>query len=195
MKKEISNGIVVIGSSWGGLNALSNILSKMPADTSVPILIVQHQHKNSDGLLTGILKQRTALKVHEGEEKEIIEPGCVYLAPAGYHMLVESDGSISLSTDELINYSRPSVDVLFESAAEVYRSKAIGVVLTGANNDGAMGIKKIKKFGGLTIVQDPKTAEADSMPKAAIKATEIDYIETLDNIADLLIKYTSGSKT
>jgi len=195
MKKENPYGIVVIGSSWGGLKALSNILSKMPADSATPILVVQHQHKNSEGLLTSILKQRTALKVHEGEEKEIIEPGCVYLAPAGYHMLVESDGSLSLSTDELINYSRPSVDVLFESAAEVYRSKTIGVILTGANNDGALGIKKIKEFGGLTIVQDPKTAEADSMPKAAIKATEIDHIETLENIADLLIKYTSGSKT
>ena len=190
MSDNRSYEAVVIGSSWGGLKALSIILSALPENFNVPILVVQHQHKNSEGLLTGILKQRTKLEVLEGEEKELIEPGCIYLAPAGYHMLIEPDRTISLSSDELINYSRPSVDVLFESAVEVYRDKIIGVVLTGANSDGAEGIKKIKKFGGLAIVQDPKTAEADVMPKAAIKATSIDYVESVEKIAEILIKYT-----
>lgn len=187
--------VVVIGSSWGGLNALSIILSQLTEDFPLPILIVQHQHKNSQGLLTGILKQRTLLNVFEAEEKEEINSGCVYIAPAGYHMLIESDKTISLSNDDMVNYSRPSVDVLFESAAEVYREKTIGVILTGANSDGALGMKKIKQFGGLTIVQDPKTAEADSMPKEAIKMADINHIEKLDKIADLLIKYAAGSKT
>lgn len=192
MNDNKSYEVVVIGSSWGGLKALSVILPALPENFNVPILIVQHQHKNSEGLLTGILKQRAKLEVLDGEEKEIIEPGRIYLAPAGYHMLVEPDRTLSLSSDELINYSRPSVDVLFESAVEVYREKTIGVILTGANNDGAEGIRRIKDSGGLTIVQDPKTAEADAMPKAAIKAANIDYVESVENIADLLIKYTSG---
>lgn len=194
MSKKSAYEVVVIGSSWGGLKALSTILSQLTEDFPLPILIVQHQHKNSEGLLTQILKKRTPLNVLEGEEKEKIKPGCVYIAPAGYHMLIESDKTISLSNDEMVNYSRPSVDVLFESAAEVYRGKTIGVILTGANSDGALGMKKVKQFGGLTIVQDPKTAEADSMPKEAIKMTDINHIEKLDKIADLLIKYTSGSK-
>ncbi len=194
MSKKIAYEVVVIGSSWGGLKALSVLLARLNGDFPLPILIVQHQHRNSAGLLAGILKERTLLNVVEAEEKDSIKPGNIYIAPAGYHLLIESDKTVSLSNDDLVNYSRPSVDVLFESAAEVYREKTIGVVLTGANNDGAQGMKRIKQFGGLAMVQNPKTAEADSMPRAAIKTADVDYIATLEDIADLLIKYSSGPK-
>ena len=129
-----------------------------------------------------------SLKIKEADEKEKIEPGTIYISPANYHLMVGNDKCFELSIDERVNFARPSIDVLFESAAGVYKDALIGIVLTGSNNDGANGLKKIKDNGGLAIAQDPDTADAGYMPAAAIAATQVDYILPLNEIMDLLIK-------
>jgi two-component system, chemotaxis family, protein-glutamate methylesterase/glutaminase len=177
---------IVIGASSGGLNALKMVLRGLPADFPVPVIVVQHIGHSPDNYWIRALNNLCALTVKEADEKDEIEPGYVYTAPAGYHLLIESDRTFSLSTDERVNYARPSIDVLFESAARVYKNKLIGIVLTGANNDGAKGLKKIKKEGGLAIVQDPESAESPSMPRAALKATPVDHVLPLEKITELL---------
>ncbi|MEH2084548.1 MAG: chemotaxis protein CheB [Nostoc sp.] len=184
--------IVVIGTSLGGLSALKIVLSNLPADFPVPIAIVQHRHKESSNTLQDLLQESTLLKIHEVEDKEEILPGHIYIAPADYHLLVEP-GHFALSTDEPVSYARPSIDVLFESAADVYTEEVIGVILTGANQDGKQGLKKIKARGGITIVQEPATAESDIMPEAAISAIEVDWILTLLNIASQMVKLCQSS--
>ncbi|CAN5357430.1 chemotaxis protein CheB [soil metagenome] len=178
---------VVIGVSMGGLAALREILSKLPATFPWPIIIVQHISPQSDSLWISILDRITALTVREAEEKDAIKPGFVYLAPPNYHLLVEKNRTFSLSADDKVNYARPSIDVLFESAADAYKHNLIGVILTGANHDGAKGLKAIQDYGGLVIVQDPQTAEAQMMPKAAIQLTKTNYVFSLQKIVDLLI--------
>jgi two-component system chemotaxis response regulator CheB len=133
------------------------------------------------------LRRRTNLKVVDAEDKQWIKPGHVYLAPANYHLLVER-GAFSLSVDDAVSYSRPSIDVLFESAADAYGASVAAVVLTGANSDGARGVKAIKKRGGFVVVQDPKTAEAPSMPTAAIAAARVDQILPLERIGPFLLE-------
>jgi len=177
---------VVIGVSAGGLAALDRILPLLHKNFCVPILIVQHIGADSDSYLPNHFDVRCSIRVKEAEDKEHIQRGNIYFAPPNYHLMVEHDRCIALSIDEKVNYSRPSIDVLFETAAIVYRQKLIGVVLTGANHDGARGLARIKQYGGLTIVQDPDSAEVDTMPKAAIKATEVDQILPLKEIAALL---------
>src|SRR5215210_1601356 len=130
---------VVIGVSAGGLNALSEILSKLPVHFSMPVIIVQHRMKDDNQLLEEVLQSRCSIRVKQADEKEIIRSGMVYTAPANYHLLVETDRTFSLSNDALENFSRPSIDVLFETAAEVYKNELIGIILTGASNDGAKG--------------------------------------------------------
>jgi len=179
---------IVIGASAGGLNAIKTILTPLQAGFAAPILIVQHLSSHSDGYMARYLNEICKINVKEADEKEKILPGNVYIAPSNYHLLVEKDETITLTVDPKVNYSRPAIDVLFDSAAEVYRDELIGIILTGANSDGSEGLKKIKALGGLTIVQDPSTAEADFMPKAAIKSTEVDYILSLNKISDNLIK-------
>ena len=139
---------IVIGASAGGLQALQKILGPLPADFSLPILIVQHRLPTADDLLTFALNESCRLTVKEANEKDYIEPGRVYVAPANYHLLVERDRTLSLSADAKVCYSRPSIDVLFESAADVYLSQLIGIILTGATHDGTAGLKKIKQNGG-----------------------------------------------
>lgn len=185
--KQVSFKIVVIGTSLGGLSALKIILGKLPADFLVPIAIVQHRHKESNNTLQELLQEFTSLPIREVEDKEEMLPGHIYLAPPDYHLLVEP-GHFALSTDEPVCYARPSIDVLFESAADVYTQQVIGVILTGANQDGMQGLKKIKVRGGLTIVQEPTTAESDIMPEAAISAITVDWILTLENIASQVVK-------
>jgi len=181
---------IVIGVSVGGLNALSNILPALLADFPVPVIIVQHiSQDKSDNFLTTILNERCGLRVKEADEKEKIAKGNVYLAPRGYHLLVEKDKTFSLSIDEVVNYSRPSIDVLFESAAEAYSSGLIGIVLTGASSDGANGLKKIKESGGIAIVQDPDTAEGTAMPLSAIQACKVDHKLPLDEIGEFLANF------
>jgi len=190
MKKSIEKGteyeVVVIGVSSGGMEALNILLPSLSENFTLSVIIVQHQHPHSDNFLVRDLGEKCQITVKQANEKEQIKPGVVYIAPPNYHLLIEDDKTFSLSVSERVNYARPSVDVLFETAADVYRDQLIGIILTGANNDGSQGLKKIKESGGLAIVQDPTTAEVDLMPKAAIEATEVDYVLSLQNIGLLL---------
>ena len=180
---------VVIGVSAGGLKALPMVIGQLPETFSVPIVVVQHLSPEGDhGFLIEYLNARSPLAVQEGVEREFLQSGHVYLAPANYHLLIEKDRTLALSVDAKVNYSRPSIDVLFESAATVYAGALIGVILTGASADGAQGLSMIRQMGGLTIVQDPAGAEIDLMPQAAIRAARPDYVVTLAGIAGLLEK-------
>lgn len=168
--------IVVVGGSWGGFDALCELLCSLPADTSVPIVVALHRSPRSrDGALEKMLARCVALEVVTVEDKTPLRPGCVHLAPADYHLLIE-DGSLALSTDALVQFSRPSVDVLFESAADEYAAGVIAIVLTGANSDGAAGVRRIKSQGGVTMAQDPATAAKATMPQAAIDTGQVDHV-------------------
>lgn len=162
--------VVVIGASAGGLEALHAVLGALPADLAAPVVVVQHRHPSSDGLLAELLDRRTALAVAEAEDKQALRAGCALVAPAGYHLLVEA-GHVALSTDDVVRYSRPAIDVTFESAAGTYGAGVLGVVLTGANEDGADGLAAIRRAGGATVVQDPASARRAEMPRAAASAT------------------------
>ncbi len=179
---------VVIGSSAGGIRALSTVLSALPSEFPLPIIIVQHLHPDSGAYLARIFASKCSLKVKQADEKESLKKGVVYIAPPNYHLLIEDDRTLSLSIDAHVHYARPSVDVLFETAIYAYRDKLIGIILTGANDDGSEGVKKIKQMGGYVIVQDPATAEADVMPKAAIAATNVDKILPLKQIGPYLLQ-------
>jgi two-component system chemotaxis response regulator CheB len=179
---------IVIGGSAGGLNALQEILRPLPADFGLPILVVLHRSPSPDDLLTVVLNEPCQLLVKEADQDDVIEPGRVYIAPANYHLLVERDRTLSLSIDAKVCYSRPSIDVLFETAAEVYRSGLIGIILTGANNDGTAGLRRIKKNGGLTIAQDPATAEVKMMPSSAIEENIVDRVVSLTKLSSFLIQ-------
>jgi two-component system chemotaxis response regulator CheB len=179
--------LIVIGCSLGGMYAVEAILAGLPADFCVPIAVVQHRHKHSNEGLPSFLSRSSNLPVVDVEDKQRIEVGTVYLAPADYHLLV-TRGEFNLSVDELVRYSRPSVDVMFESAADAYGPALIGVVLTGANQDGCRGAKRIKQRGGIVLVQDPATAEARTMPEAVIASGSVDRILRLDGIASFLVE-------
>lgn len=179
---------IVIGVSTGGVAALKFILSELPSNFSLPILIVSHIAPGSDDGLAILFDTLCGIKVKEADELEKIVSSTVYLAPANYHMLVEKGGFISLSVDPPVHFARPSVDVLFESAADVYCTSLIGVILTGAGADGSNGLQKIKLNGGKTIVQDPLDAEMGAMPKSALQLQEADYIVPLNEIPSLLMK-------
>jgi two-component system, chemotaxis family, protein-glutamate methylesterase/glutaminase len=179
---------ISIGVSAGGMEALSIIIPGLPVSFPIPVVVIQHISPHSDNYMTRYLDNISAIKVKEVDEKEKIKPGVVYTAPPNYHVLLEEDETFSLSVEERINFARPSIDVFFQSAADVYGPHLVGVVLTGANNDGSQGLKMIKKKGGLTIVQDPDTAEVDGMPRAAIAATKIDHILTLKQICPFLVQ-------
>ncbi|HEX9083241.1 MAG TPA: chemotaxis protein CheB, partial [Gemmatimonadaceae bacterium] len=173
--------IVVMGTSWGGLSALTKLLGGLPEDFPIPIVVVQHRSKDSDRLLAQLLGDATRLKVCEVDDKDALSAGTVHIAPANYHILVES-GYLSLSTEEPVRYSRPSIDVMFSSAADTYRSETIGVILTGANEDGARGLAHIVKRGGRALIQDPKTAEIRIMPDAAVHAVPTAEVLKLDDL-------------
>jgi len=174
--------IVVVGTSLGGLNALEVLLAGLPATFPVPLVVVQHRGVGSDGILRMALQRRTPLRVREPHDKDPILPGRIYLAPPDYHLLVD-EGSFALSTDRPVCHARPSIDVLFETAANTYGGDTIGVVLTGASSDGARGAAAIKSYGGLVIIQAPETAESAVMPRAAIAATLADAVLPLPEIA------------
>jgi two-component system chemotaxis response regulator CheB len=182
---------VVIGASAGGLQALRQLLSALPASFPMPIAIVQHIGERSD-FMADYLNQASRMLVKEAEDKEPLHAGTAYLAPAQYHLLVEPEQIFSLSVDPRVQYSRPSIDVLFESAAAVYGPNLIGIVLTGANSDGAEGLRIVKQNGGLAIVQSPANAASDAMPRAALAATKADYVANLDELAPLLLQLTMG---
>ena len=178
----------MLGSSAGGGKVLPEILSGLPAAFSVPVLLVQHLHSSDAERFAEHLACEIALAVAVPCDKQRIEPGCVYVAPADYHMLVEEDRTIALSISNKINWSRPSIDILFDSAARVYREKLIAIICTGANSDGAEGMRTVKELGGFLVAQDPATAEAPVMPLAAIKAAGIETLLSPGEIAELLLK-------
>ena len=178
---------VVMGASAGGMSALATILARLPKDFPASVVIVQHvKEEGTDGYRAVFLGKRCPLPVKEAIDKEPLKPGIVYLAPAGYHLLVEETGTLSLSVDPPVNFSRPSIDVLFESAATVFGERLIGVILTGANSDGSHGIRKIKEYGGYTMVQAPSEAEVPAMPLAAMESADIDAVLTLAEIGGFL---------
>jgi two-component system chemotaxis response regulator CheB len=182
---------VVIGVSAGGIEALKVLLPALPASFPLPIAIVQHRDPHADGFLAEYLDRMSGIAVSDAEDKEPFCAGHAYLAPAGYHLHVESNCSLSLSVDPRVNYSCPSIDVLFESAADVFAASLIGIVLTGGNADGAQGLKAIKARGGLAVVQDPRTASATAMPRAALEATPVDHVVDLVRIAPLLLRMSA----
>lgn len=183
---------VVIGASAGGLDAISIVLMGLKEEFNAPIIIVQHLSSHSDNYMVTHLNEICKINVVEAEEKQKLQPGNVYIAPPNYHLLVEQDETLSLTVEPKVNYARPSIDVLFETAANVYGNGLIGVILTGANSDGSKGLKRIKELGGLTIVQNPKTAEINSMPMAAIEITKVDYILELGEISTKLVELIGG---
>ncbi len=180
---------IVIGASAGGFFTLGKLLALLPHNFSTPILIVQHISPTSDNYMPIYINSRCKLNVKEADEKEPILPGFVYFAPPNYHLMVEEDHTISLSNDEKVNYSRPAIDILFETAAYAYESNLIGIILTGANSDGAKGLAQIKEAGGYSIVQDPNEADTQAMPEAAISLAVPDSILSIDKIAELLISF------
>jgi two-component system chemotaxis response regulator CheB len=185
--------VIVIGSSAGGLRVLMELLAFLPRSYPIPIIIVQHLLDGNDSMLAEFLNEKSVINVKEADDKEPIMQGFAYIAPPGYHLLIEEDHSLSLSMDPRVNFSRPSIDVLFESAAYVYEERCIGIVLTGASGDGSQGLSKIKANGGLTLVQDPMTAEFSAMPKAAIQATAVDHVMTIDEIGHFLLSIVGGA--
>jgi two-component system chemotaxis response regulator CheB len=178
--------IVVIGTSWGGLSALSTVIAGLPSTFALPLVVVQHRSPDTPGFLAELLQTRTSLKVVEPDDKRPISPGYVFVAPPNYHLLIER-GFFSLTTDPPVRYSRPSIDVTFVSAADEYGRGTIGVVLTGANEDGALGLKRIADRGGYAIVQDPETAEGQMMPRAAARTVPGARVIPLDRIATHLV--------
>jgi two-component system chemotaxis response regulator CheB len=178
--------LIVIGTSWGGLDAVGRLLDGLHDDVHQPIVLAQHRSTGSErGGLAKLLAHHTRRLVSDPDDKTPLEPDHVYLAPPDYHVLVE-DGHLALSTDGPVQFARPSIDVLFESAADAYAERAVGIILTGANSDGAHGLATIKQRGGVAIVQDPATSERRTMPDAAIAATHADAVLPLDEIPAFL---------
>ncbi|MBW1811739.1 MAG: chemotaxis protein CheB [Deltaproteobacteria bacterium] len=184
---------VVVGVSAGGLTTLTELFSLLPGNFSLPMLVVQHLHPEQVESMSDTLARSCALTVKDAVDKEEVRPGCVYFAPPNYHLLVERGGSLALSMDDKVNWARPSIDVLFESAVYAWAPALVGVILTGANNDGAQGLRQIKEHGGLTIAQDPKTAEYPEMPLAAIDTGAVDMVLTIEKIGELLKEFGTRS--
>lgn len=179
-------GAVVIGASAGGVQALSCILPSLPTDFPSPVLVVIHVPPRKDNALVELFANKCAIAVKEAEDKEPLSGGTVYFAPPDYHLLVETESSLALSSDETVNHSRPAIDVLFETAADAFGPRLTGIILTGANNDGAAGLKAVGRAGGLAIVQDPALAEVPAMPAAALEACPSALTMSLDQIITFL---------
>lgn len=179
--------VVAMATSAGGLTALNKILSNLPADFPACIVIVQHLDPRHRSLMAEILSRRTPLRVKEVQEGDRLSRGMVYIAPPDRHLLVNADGTFSLTQSELVHFVRPSADLLFESVAAALRDRAIAVVLTGSGGDGAMGVRAIKKMQGTVIAQDEKSSEFPGMPSAAIQTGSVDFILPLEEIASALV--------
>lgn len=177
---------IVIGASAGGVEVLSTLLPALPSGLRAPLFVVLHQPAGRRSVLTEIFRRKCALPVREAEDKEPVEPGTVYFAPPNYHLLIERGPALALSIDDLVQFSRPSIDVLFHSAAEVYGRGLLGILLTGWNEDGARGLRAIRQARGVTLVQDPASAEAPVMPQAAMRLCEPDFVLEPQAIAELL---------
>ncbi|SCW32397.1 MULTISPECIES: chemotaxis protein CheB [unclassified Pseudomonas] len=177
---------IVVGASAGGVEALLRVFGHLRKGFGLPIVAVLHLPDERDSQLASVLGHRLAVPVEEARDKQDIAPGTLYVATPGYHLSVEADRCLSLSLEDPVHHSRPSIDVLFESAADVYGEKLLAVVLTGANGDGARGLAKVRALGGITVVQDPAEAQVATMPEAALALHEPDHILTLQGIGQLL---------
>ncbi len=178
--------LLVIGGSAGSLEVILKAFPQLPKDLPFAIIIVLHRKQNTDTTLIDLLSSRTSLPVIEANDKEEIVPANIYVAPADYHLLIENDHTLSLDYSEKVNYSRPSIDITFQTAAEVYREKLACLLLSGANADGAEGLELVKTMKGITAVQDPKTAEVSYMPQKALDKMEVDFIVETDKVIDFI---------
>jgi two-component system, chemotaxis family, protein-glutamate methylesterase/glutaminase len=178
----VSHDLVVIGASWGGLTALRLLLGGLPGSLGAAVAVVQHRAADADDTLTEVLAAATELVICDAEDKQRLDPGHVFVAPPGYHLLVE-ESHFALSVEGPVAYSRPSIDVLFETAADAYRERCVGVILTGANNDGARGLAHVAALGGAALVQDPTMAERSEMPTAALRAVPTASVGSLQQLA------------
>jgi two-component system, chemotaxis family, protein-glutamate methylesterase/glutaminase len=183
--------IIVVGTSWGGLAALRQLIAGLPRDFALPLVVVQHRHKQSGQLLPALLQDETSLPVCEAEDKAPIAGGTVHIAPVDYHLLVE-EGFFSLTMDAPVAFSRPSIDVTFASVADVYGEHAVGVILTGANADGSRGLRRITDRGGLPLVQLPVTAESPAMPAAALRVVPEARALTLHELSGVVASLGSS---
>ncbi|MES2976045.1 MAG: chemotaxis protein CheB [Pseudomonadota bacterium] len=184
---------IAIGASAGGVEALLQLLSGLPAGYPLPVVVVVHLADDRGSLLSEVFSYRLALPVREAGDKDAIQPGTVYFAPSGYHLLVEKDFSLSLSCDPREHFSRPSIDVLMDSAADAWGPALAGILLTGANEDGAAGLARVGRAGGLTVVQDPAEAQSPTMPRAAIKLQNPDFVLPLRDIKTLIAQLSPES--
>jgi len=185
--------IVALAASAGGLAAIAKVLSNLPADFTAAIAVVQHLDPRHRSLMAEILSRRTVLRVKQAEQGDSLTPGIVYIAPPNRHLLVNCDGTLSLTQSELVNFLRPCADLLFESVAASYKDRAIAIVLSGTGSDGAMGVEAIHKMGGTVIAQDEKTAEFSGMPSAAIQTGKVDFILPLNEISSTLVALVMGN--
>lgn len=179
---------IVIGGSSGGIDALLHILPALPASLRVPVLVVVHLPRDRPSLLTDIFRPRCQLPLYEAQDQAPLEAGAVYFAPPDYHLLVDRGPRLALSVDALEHYSRPSIDVLFESAADEYGERLVGILLSGANDDGARGMRAVANGGGLPVVQDPASAPVPTMPRAALAHTAVQHVLPSQDIAKLVSK-------
>lgn len=192
-QRQTAVNAVVIGASAGGVEALLRLLSGLPEQFRLPVITVLHMPDDRESRLIEIFQNRSALQVREAADKAQIEPGVLYFAAAGYHLSVETDRTFSLSCEARVHFSRPAIDVLMASAADAYGPELAGILLTGANYDGAAGLAKIHRCGGLTVVQDPLEAHVPTMPEAAIRLSQPNLILKLDDIRSLLIQLDRNS--
>ncbi|EOR96056.1 CheB methylesterase [Arcticibacter svalbardensis MN12-7] len=191
MEKDSLKGkidLLLIAGSAGSLDVLLKVLPAIKYNLSFPIIIVLHRKASYDSSLINLFNSKATLPVVEAEEKDSLQNGKIYVAPSDYHLLVETDHSVSLDYSEKIQYSRPCIDVTFETAAEVYKTRIAAILLSGANSDGAAGLKSIKNHGGITAVQNPQYAEVSYMPQKAIQIAPIDYILNIEEIANFINK-------
>jgi two-component system, chemotaxis family, protein-glutamate methylesterase/glutaminase len=184
---------ITIGASAGGLQAVSYLFEDLPVDYPLPVVLTQHRTNDRRDLLEEVLQHKCKILIKQADEKEKIKKSCIYIAPPGYHLFVENDYTFSLSSDERA-YSKPSIDILFESAAQAYRETLIGVILTGANMDGADGMATIRKYGGMTIAQDPREAQYSLMPQAAIDKGGVLNLWTLYEIRKFMLELAKVNK-
>ena len=184
---SLTRGIdaVVLGASAGGVEVLSALFPKLPLGCSLSFMIVMHIPRERPSLLPEVFATRCVLPVREAEDKERVQPGTVYFAPPDYHLLVDRGPELALSDDEPVHFSRPSIDVLFESAADIYRERLLGVILTGANRDGASGLAAVGRAGGRTVVQEPSSAMAPFLPEAALLEGPVDAVLSLSELQEL----------
>ncbi|MBT5954881.1 chemotaxis protein CheB [bacterium] len=187
--------LVVMGMSFGGVSSLTTFLPLLKTNFPYPIVIAMHRHKNSTNAFFDLLDKKLSIPLKVAEDKMELENGTIYFSPSNYHLLIETNGALALNFDPPLNHSRPSIDVLFESASEIFGKYLIGILLTGANDDGANGCKKIKQAGGIVIAENPKTAKMAIMPESAIKACKVDKILDLRDIVIYLNTFKENNET